>query len=67
LYIFNLGITGVNHGIEINKLLIDLAYQKMEEFKLNAAAIDYFNFCEPVFIHGSISGSVKLYLICEYK
>lgn len=47
-----LGETGVNHGIEIHQSLINLAYQKIDEFKLNAAAIDHFHFCEPVFIQG---------------
>ncbi|KAF0756699.1 protein-L-isoaspartate O-methyltransferase domain-containing protein 1-like, partial [Aphis craccivora] len=45
-----LGVNGVNHGIEIHKSLIDIAYTKLDEFKQNAAAIDYFEFCEPVFI-----------------
>jgi len=58
-----LGINGVNHGIEINQLAIDRAYQKMEEFKLNSAAIDYYDFCEPVFIHGNVCdmNSIKYY------
>uniref|UniRef100_A0A2H8U1W3 Protein-L-isoaspartate O-methyltransferase domain-containing protein 2 n=1 Tax=Melanaphis sacchari TaxID=742174 RepID=A0A2H8U1W3_9HEMI len=48
-----LGVNGVNHGIEIHKSLIDIAYTKLEEFKRDAAAIDYFDFCEPVFIEGN--------------
>ncbi|CAH1736527.1 unnamed protein product [Aphis gossypii] len=48
-----LGVNGVNHGIEIHKSLIDIAYTKLDEFKQNAAAIDYFEFCEPVFIEGN--------------
>ncbi|XP_008180749.1 protein-L-isoaspartate O-methyltransferase domain-containing protein 2 [Acyrthosiphon pisum] len=48
-----LGISGVNHGIEIHSSLVDIAYQKLEEFKENCAAIDYFEFCEPVFIKGN--------------
>ncbi|XP_016661724.1 protein-L-isoaspartate O-methyltransferase domain-containing protein 1-like isoform X2 [Acyrthosiphon pisum] len=48
-----LGVNGVNHGIEINGSLIDIAYQKLEVFKRNSAAIDYFEFCEPVFIKGN--------------
>uniref|UniRef100_A0A2S2P9Q9 Protein-L-isoaspartate O-methyltransferase domain-containing protein 1 n=1 Tax=Schizaphis graminum TaxID=13262 RepID=A0A2S2P9Q9_SCHGA len=48
-----LGVNGVNHGIEIHNSLIDIAYTKLEEFKQNAAAIDYFEFCEPIFIEGN--------------
>ncbi|XP_060873644.1 protein-L-isoaspartate O-methyltransferase domain-containing protein 1-like [Metopolophium dirhodum] len=49
----SLGVNGINHGIEIDSSLIDIAYQKLEEFKQNSAAIDYFEFCEPVFIEGN--------------
>ncbi|XP_050435906.1 uncharacterized protein LOC126842794 [Adelges cooleyi] len=48
-----LGPNGVNHGIEIHESLIEHAYTKLEEFKLNAAAIDYHDFCEPIFIQGN--------------
>ncbi|XP_060857352.1 protein-L-isoaspartate O-methyltransferase domain-containing protein 2-like [Metopolophium dirhodum] len=48
-----LGVNGVNHGIEIHSYLIDIAYQKLKVFKQNSAAIDYFEFCEPVFIKGN--------------
>lgn len=44
----------MNHGIEIRGSSIDIAYQKLEEFKQKSAAIDYFEFCEPVFIEGII-------------
>ncbi|VVC36174.1 S-adenosyl-L-methionine-dependent methyltransferase [Cinara cedri] len=50
---FLLGRNGVNHGIEINKTLIDFAHEKAAEFKLNAAAIDYHDLCEPIFIQGN--------------
>lgn len=52
--LFFIGVNGVNHGIEIHNSLIDIAYTKLEEFKQNAAAIDYFEFCEPIFIEGII-------------
>lgn len=45
-------MNGVNHGIEINPVVVDRAYQKLEEFISSAAAIDYYDFCEPVFIQG---------------
>lgn len=45
-------MNGVNHGIEIHQVLIDQANEKLEEFKRSAAAIDYYDFCEPVFIQG---------------
>lgn len=51
-FFFFVGNNGVNHGIEIHQSLIDKAYQKMEEFKLNSAAIDHHDFCEPIFIKG---------------
>jgi len=51
---FLIGVNGVNHGIEIHGSSIEIAHQKLEEFKLNSAAIDYFDFCEPVFIEGII-------------
>lgn len=53
-FYYFLGVYGVNHGIEIHQSLIDIAYQKLEEFKLNAAGIDYFELCEPVFIEGIV-------------
>lgn len=52
LFLSFLGAGGVNHGIEVQQTLIDYGYHKMEEFKLSAAAIDYYEFCEPIFIHG---------------
>ncbi|VVC45357.1 S-adenosyl-L-methionine-dependent methyltransferase [Cinara cedri] len=48
-----LGRNGVNHGIEIDKKLIDFAIEKLAEFKLNSAAIDHHDFCEPIFIQGN--------------
>ncbi|XP_050533473.1 protein-L-isoaspartate O-methyltransferase domain-containing protein 1-like [Daktulosphaira vitifoliae] len=48
-----LGSNGVNHGIEIHQSLIDSAYKKLEEFKLKAAAIDFYDFCEPIFVQGN--------------
>ncbi|XP_022164021.1 protein-L-isoaspartate O-methyltransferase domain-containing protein 2-like [Myzus persicae] len=48
-----LGVNGVNHGIEVRAPSINIAYQKLEEFRLKSAAIDYFEFCEPLFIEGN--------------
>ncbi|KAF7990419.1 hypothetical protein HCN44_000224 [Aphidius gifuensis] len=44
---------GTNHGVEINKDCLDYAYEKLDEFKQKSLALDEFDFCEPVFIHGS--------------
>ncbi|XP_057327460.1 uncharacterized protein DDB_G0287625-like [Microplitis mediator] len=44
---------GTNHGIELNKDCMEYAYEKLEEFKQKSLAIDEFDFCEPVFIHGN--------------
>ncbi|XP_050426213.1 protein-L-isoaspartate O-methyltransferase domain-containing protein 1-like [Adelges cooleyi] len=49
-----IGSNGVNHGVEIVQTDVEFAYQKLAQFKLNAAAIDYFDFCEPIFAHGNI-------------
>ncbi|VVC35127.1 S-adenosyl-L-methionine-dependent methyltransferase [Cinara cedri] len=48
-----IGKNGVNHGIEVNERFIDLAREKLAEFNLNSAAIDHYDFCEPIFIHGN--------------
>ncbi|KAK0089358.1 hypothetical protein PV325_007703 [Microctonus aethiopoides] len=44
---------GTNHGIELNKDCLDYAYEKLEEFKQKSLALDEFDFCEPVFMHGN--------------
>ncbi|VVC35126.1 S-adenosyl-L-methionine-dependent methyltransferase, partial [Cinara cedri] len=44
---------GVNHGIEVNERFVDLAREKLAEFNMNSAAVDHFDFCEPIFIHGN--------------
>lgn len=43
---------GTNHGIELNKDCFDYANERLEEFKQKSLALDEFDFCEPVFIHG---------------
>ncbi|VVC42966.1 S-adenosyl-L-methionine-dependent methyltransferase [Cinara cedri] len=48
-----IGKNGVNHGIEVNERFVDLAREKLAEFNMNSAAIDHFDFCEPIFIHGN--------------
>ncbi|KAK0178930.1 hypothetical protein PV327_007769 [Microctonus hyperodae] len=44
---------GTNHGIELHKDCLDYAYEKLEEFKQKSLALDEFDFCEPVFMHGN--------------
>lgn len=62
---FFLGSNGVNHGIEIDKLLVEIAEKKINNFKLHSAAIDYNIFCEPVIIHG-IFKSINAYCMNKY-
>lgn len=51
-FYFCLDHHGTNHGIELNKDCLDYAYEKLEEFKQKSLALDEFDFCEPVFMHG---------------
>ncbi|XP_015123403.1 uncharacterized protein LOC107045595 [Diachasma alloeum] len=44
---------GTNHGIELNKDCMEYAYERLEEFKQKSQALNEFDFCEPVFIHGN--------------
>ncbi|XP_050426287.1 uncharacterized protein LOC126836723 isoform X2 [Adelges cooleyi] len=49
-----LGPYGVNHGVEISSYLVKYAYSKLEQYKSNAAAMDYYDFCEPKFVAGNV-------------
>ncbi|XP_011304994.1 uncharacterized protein [Fopius arisanus] len=48
-----LGRHGINHGIELNKDCMEYAYERLEEFKRKSLALNEFDFCEPVFMHGN--------------
>ncbi|XP_050426467.1 protein-L-isoaspartate O-methyltransferase domain-containing protein 1-like [Adelges cooleyi] len=58
-----LGPNGINHGIDMNQSYIDKAHQKLNEFKMNSTGIDYYDFCEPMFIYGNV---MNLSPVCQY-
>ncbi|XP_034934797.1 protein-L-isoaspartate O-methyltransferase domain-containing protein 1-like isoform X2 [Chelonus insularis] len=43
----------INHGVELNKDCVDFACKKLKELKKKCNALDQFDFCEPIFIHGN--------------
>lgn len=47
------GPNGPNHGIEFHSDVVDYAYKRLQEFKLQSYAIDKFEFSEPIFIQGN--------------
>ncbi|XP_015605220.1 protein-L-isoaspartate O-methyltransferase domain-containing protein 1 [Cephus cinctus] len=44
---------GINHGIELHQDCVKYSYDRLEEFKREASALDEFDFCEPVFVQGN--------------
>ncbi|CAH8873709.1 unnamed protein product [Trichobilharzia szidati] len=49
-----LGYNGVNHGIEVNDIIVSFSRQQLETFMSECDAPFERSFCPPVFLHGNI-------------
>lgn len=61
-----LGSTGINHGLEVYKEVLDYANAKLELFQKNSEALDEFDFCPPVFKQGKIIGLPTIRLFFNF-